>query len=105
MGGTLREHSSTECALRVCLNVASEAGADVLFLGGKDIALPIYGSGAASEAPECLRPVDALARCDGLIVASPAYHGTISGLVETRSIMPAGLANAGAPIWMVRRWA
>ena len=36
---------------------------------------------AASD-PRALALVDALARADGVILASPAYHGTVSGLVK-----------------------
>jgi len=82
LGGTMRERSSTECALRVSLDAASGAGAEILLLSGRDIAVPHYDPELPIESPECSRLIDALARCDGLIIASPAYHGTVSGLVK-----------------------
>jgi FMN reductase len=78
----MRKNSSTECALRISLDAASAAGAETLLLSGKDIAVPHYDPDLPIDSPECARLVDALARCDGLIVASPAYHGTVSGLVK-----------------------
>ena len=49
---------------------------------GQGLALPLYDPSSAARSPEAKTLVDAFRACDGLIVSSPAYHGTISGLVK-----------------------
>jgi FMN reductase len=82
LGGTPRPGSSTERALALSLEAAAEAGAETLMIGGPDLMLPMYNPGDAARTPEAARLVDAFRRCNGVIVGSPAYHGTISGLVK-----------------------
>lgn len=82
LGGTPRAGSSTEMALRTCLATAEAGGADTLLLGGRELLLPIYQPGLAHQTPQSRRLVEALRRCDGLVIASPSYHGTVSGLVK-----------------------
>jgi FMN reductase len=82
LGGTPRPGSSTERALALSLEAAAEAGAETLMIGGPDLMLPMYNPGDAARTPEAARLVDAFRRCNGVIVGSPAYHGTVSGLVK-----------------------
>jgi FMN reductase len=82
IGGTTRNGSSSEKALAVAMNAAADAGARVLTLAGAALELPMYAPERGWRAPEAQRLVDAFRRCDGLIVASPSYHGSISGLLK-----------------------
>jgi FMN reductase len=83
IGGTVKRDSSTEQALAVALSAAREAGAETEIFGGEFLAgLPHYGLVHSREAPGAERLVKALRRADGIIVASPGYHGSISGLVK-----------------------
>ncbi len=82
IGGTVNPGSSTEQALRTAGAAAEAAGADVAVFGGDYLrALPHYrGEGYGVEDGADL--VDAVRHADGVIVAAPGYHGTISGLVK-----------------------
>jgi FMN reductase len=82
LGGTTRANSSTEKALRASLRAAEAAGAETVLLGAADLALPMYAPEHDARTPEAERLVYELRRCDGVIVASPGYHGTLSGLVK-----------------------
>jgi FMN reductase len=82
VGGTLRTGSSTEQALQVCLAEAERAGASTVLLKGTDIVLPPYNPHQHSRTPEAQRFVDLIRQCDGLIIGSPGYHGSVSGLVK-----------------------
>jgi FMN reductase len=82
IGGTPRAGSSSEAALRTSLNAASALGAETLLVGGPQLLLPMYVPGEAQRSAESRFLVNALRRCDGIIVASPAYHGSVSGLVK-----------------------
>lgn len=82
LGGTLRPGSSTESALRIALDEARAAGADTELFGGADLArLPMYDP-ESENVDEALRLVESLRRADGVIIASPGYHGSVSGLVK-----------------------
>lgn len=82
VGGTPRPGSTTELALAVSLKAAAAAGAETVMIGGKDLMLPMYNPYDRSRSPEAARLVDHFRRCDGLIIASPAYHGSLSGLMK-----------------------
>ncbi len=81
IGGTARPGSSTEQALALALAAAAEAGADTRIFGGEALArLPHYLSPGSDSAGAEL--VAAVRAADGLVIASPGYHGSISGLVK-----------------------
>ena len=82
IGGTTRAGSSTERALAISLAAAAARGADTALIAGPALALPMYNPSSPERTPEAMRLVDLLKRCDGLVIASPAYHGSISGLVK-----------------------
>lgn len=82
IGGSSRPMAASERALRISARSAEDAGATVTFLTGRALMLPAYDTETADRAPEVARLVAALREADGLIVASPGYHGGISGMVK-----------------------
>lgn len=83
VGGTTRPNSSTERALRLALVAAEEAGATTTLFSGPDLAeLPMYAPEHPDRVEVAGRLVTELRRADGVILGSPAYHGSISGLVK-----------------------
>jgi FMN reductase len=83
IGGTTRAGSSTEKALRFALGVCAEAGAETYGFYGVDLVdLPMYAPENPARTEVAERFVTELRRADGIIVASPGYHGSVSGLVK-----------------------
>lgn len=83
IGGTTSPGSSTECALQIALAAAETAGAEVQMFDGPLISnLPHYRHGAVAQSAEAAALVEAVRKADGLIIASPGYHGSISGVVK-----------------------
>ena len=81
IGGSVDAGSQSERALRAVLAGVVDLGADVEIFSGLDLDLPPYHSGAV--VPEPARDyVTAVRRSDALVISSPGYHGTISGLVK-----------------------
>jgi FMN reductase len=72
----------TEYALLAALRAAEVDGAATISVMGPDLVLPMYAAGDSMRPPEARRLVEAFRRCDGVIIASPAYHGSLSGLVK-----------------------
>lgn len=83
IGGAANPGSSTERALTLALASAETAGARTqMFDGAALCELPHYLTAGSSEAPVAATLVAAIRAADGLIIASPGYHGSISGLVK-----------------------
>jgi FMN reductase len=81
LGGTTRSGSSTERALVAALEAAAHAGAETVLFDAPALQLPLYDpSVRATE--EGRRLVEEVRRADGLIIASPGYHGGPSGLIK-----------------------
>jgi FMN reductase len=83
IGGTTRAVSSTDRALRLSLQAAEEAGARTLLFGGAFLShLPHFAPENRERNEEQRQLVEMVRKADGLIVASPGYHGGVSGLVK-----------------------
>ncbi|GAA3291609.1 NADPH-dependent FMN reductase [Streptomyces cinereospinus] len=82
VGGSSRPESTAEQALRVVLDAAQQRGASVQLISGPSLAMPLYDPRQGATAPQARRLLSAIAGADGLVLASPAYHGGISGLVK-----------------------
>ncbi len=82
LGGTLRVNSSTERALRYCLESVERQGGRTRFFSGPDLDLPMYAPHELDRTPKALELVKALRDADAVVVGSPGYHGAISGLVK-----------------------
>ncbi|MGH6617329.1 NADPH-dependent FMN reductase [Sphingomonas sp.] len=82
IGGTQRLHSSSASALRFCLAVAERLNVRTRLFCGSDILLPVYDPADPERSPEASALVAALREADGVILASPGYHGGVSGLVK-----------------------
>jgi FMN reductase len=82
VGGTLRDSSTSERALRLALGLAGQMGCATEIFSGAAINLPPYDPADRQRTAEAKALVEALRRADGLILSSPGYHGTISGLLK-----------------------
>lgn len=82
IGGTLRPGSTSEKALRVALRAAQRHGANITALTGEDLLVPMYGQADAARSEAAVRLVRLMRDCDGIIVSSPSFHGSISGLIK-----------------------
>ena len=83
IGGTTVAGSSTERALRIATKGAEAAGMRTrLFDGAYLSRLPLYTPKMQNRTQEEHDFVAAIRECSGVILASPGYHGSVSGLVK-----------------------
>ncbi|MCX5272832.1 NADPH-dependent FMN reductase [Streptomyces virginiae] len=82
IGGSSRPGSTAELGLRVVLAEAARLGAQVTLVSGADLVMPLYDPRVAACPPQARRLLDEVASADGVVLASPAYHGTVSGLLK-----------------------
>ncbi len=84
IGGSTRAGSITERVLKAVLGLAAEAGARTTLASIRELDLPMYNDDVPSlEQPDVVHTLLANVRAaDGFILASPTYHGTISGALK-----------------------
>ncbi len=83
IGGTIGGVSSTERALRIALDAVEKQGYRTQMFGGADMArLPLYDPKATTRTPDEQAFVAAVREASAVIIASPGYHGSISGVVK-----------------------
>jgi FMN reductase len=82
VGGTTRSGSSSEKALRLVLEEARLLGAEVQLFAGPRIDLPMYAPGASQRTAQAMELIAALRCASGIVLASPGYHGSVSGLLK-----------------------
>lgn len=82
LGGTTRPGSTAERALGVCLAHAASLGCDTRLLGADDLPLETYDPARPERSERARALVATLRQADGIVLASPSYHGGLSGLVK-----------------------
>jgi FMN reductase len=82
IGGTLRDGSTSERALRIALGEAERLGARTRIFAGQLLNLTAYDPAEQNRNAVAVELVDALRGADGIIIATPSYHGSISGLIK-----------------------
>lgn len=83
IGGTIGGISSTERALKIALDAAGREGFRTRMFGGSDMArLPLYDPRATGRTTHEREFVETIRQASALIIASPGYHGSISGVVK-----------------------
>jgi FMN reductase len=81
VGGSVDAESQSDRALRAVMAALTDLGAAVSVYSGEDLDLPPYHSDA--ELPVRGREyIEAVRKADAIVIASPGYHGTVSGLVK-----------------------
>jgi FMN reductase len=84
LGGGLGGESHSLTALKIALEAAKQAGAQTELIDLQSVRLPFFEpSLELKDYPASVKDyIDRMARADGYLWASPAYHGTISGVVK-----------------------
>ena len=82
IGGSTRPESVTNRLLATCLAYTADLGARTEAIFGAELAsLPIFTAEATLE-PAGVRLLAAVRAADAVVIASPGYHGGMSGLVK-----------------------
>jgi len=98
IGGTSRPNSTSELAVRCALLAADALGARTHLIDGALISgLPLYVPGRTERTDEECAFIDAARKCDGVIVASAGYHGSITGPIKNALDLLEDLARDERP--------
>ena len=83
IGGSADADSTTTRLLRECLQLTATLGARTTMIDGVQLAeLPIFTPSGRGAPPAADALVEAVRRADAVVVATPGYHGGMSGLVK-----------------------
>ena len=83
IAGSLRSDSYSYLALQVAAERAKQYGATVEILDLREMDLPFCdGTSDYPDHPDVERLRAAVKRADGLILATPEYHGSVSGVLK-----------------------
>lgn len=83
IGGTTAPVSSSGQAVRAVLRAAEARGARVIMFDGPALAqLPHYAPTATERGGAARELIAALRAADGVVIGSPGYHGSVSGLCK-----------------------
>ncbi len=98
IGGTTRPGSTSERTLAKALQAAEALGARTQLFGGVMLSkIPIYDPSTAASSPELQELLEGVRQCDGVIIATPGYHGSVSGVVKNALDALDGLRTDGRP--------
>lgn len=79
LGGSLAEQSNSRFALEIALEGAAESGAATELLDIRALELPMYLPRCPNPPQSVLDFAEKVYAANGMVWASPLYHGTISG--------------------------
>lgn len=83
IGGSTGDGSVTSLLLQACLDAAAARGAQTMAFTGAQLAeLPIFDANGDAPAAAASGLVAAVRAADAVIIATPGYHGGMSGLVK-----------------------
>ncbi|MFD7447833.1 NADPH-dependent FMN reductase [Kitasatospora sp. NPDC059827] len=83
IGGTGRAGSTTDLALTLALRGAEQAGARTLKFDGAFLEqLPLFRPHHPGRVPAIRQLLARVAQADGVVLATPSYHGGVSALVK-----------------------
>jgi len=82
IGGTTRAGSSSELAIRNTLRFAQNMGARTDILCSSDLVIESYDPTVEVRSHNAQRLVQLMREADGIILASPSYHGSIPGVLK-----------------------
>jgi FMN reductase len=83
IGGTARASSTSERAVAEALRLACTFGARTKLFNGEFVAgIPLYIPDRAHRHANEVEFVSAVRECDGIIIGTPGYHGSLSGPIK-----------------------
>ncbi|MGH8960049.1 MAG: NADPH-dependent FMN reductase [Jatrophihabitantaceae bacterium] len=83
LGGSTGSASLTSRLLHDCLRLAEARGARTVAFDGPQLAeLPIFSADELPPSDVADELVDTVRRADAVVIATPGYHGSMSGLVK-----------------------
>lgn len=88
--------------MRHVTSAIERRGARIKLISGQSLQLPLYQPENPARSDDALALVAELAQADGIVIGSPGYHGSISGLVKNALDYAEDLRNDRRPYFSGR---
>ena len=82
LSGSYGKSSKNGMLVELALKKAADLGAEVLFWDLTEEPLPLVGAEGCWNDPITKKFQEEASNCDGFLVSSPEYHGTMSGVMK-----------------------
>ena len=82
LSGSYGKSSKNGMLVDLALKKAAELGADVVYWDLTEEPLPLVGAEGCWSDPITKKFQEEASNCDGFLVSSPEYHGTMSGVMK-----------------------
>ncbi|WP_331739307.1 NAD(P)H-dependent oxidoreductase (plasmid) [Streptomyces sp. NBC_00637] len=82
LSGSLRAGSTSDRVAQWCAQRVTATGATARVFTGAELDFPAYRPGLAAGHPGVAEYLAELRRADGVVLVSPTYHATVSGLLK-----------------------
>jgi len=82
IGGTTRAGSTSQRALHDALEHANRLGAATEMLTADELEFPTYAPERGAVDLRAAHMLELVAKCDGLVISTPGFHGGPSGLIK-----------------------
>ena len=85
VAGSLRQHSFNQRVLKVAINGAEKAGAEVIHINLNDFPMPLYNADDQDKFgfnEHTLRLQALINKADGLLIATPSYNGSLPAVLK-----------------------
>lgn len=84
IGGSMKKNSTSLWALERALKSTHALGATTELIALRELNLPIYDPNQSIDElpPNAKHLLDSVRKADALLLSTPAYHGTIAGIVK-----------------------
>lgn len=102
LGGTAKPDSSSERTLKFALERCAAHGARTMMFGGAALDFPMYTPLTTERTSKAAALIAALRSADGILIASPGYHGTLSGLIKNALDYAEDMARDAQPYFAER---
>jgi azobenzene reductase len=101
IAGSLRAHSNSTKVLRYMEKEIKKKGAEAALIDLRTAPVPIYNPDAVSVDPNTAKLIESVQKADGVILATPEYHGSISGALKNALDYMGKAQFAGKPVLSV----
>ncbi|MDD9265784.1 NADPH-dependent FMN reductase [Paenibacillus sp. GCM10023248] len=101
IAGSNRKNSTSTSLLQYIESLLTERDISVAFVDLFELPLPLFSPDNWEFHPNAKRVLEAVADGDGLIIATPEYHGSVSGTLKNALDYVTGGQMAGKPVLAV----
>ncbi|UUZ82783.1 NAD(P)H-dependent oxidoreductase [Paenibacillus sp. P26] len=101
IAGSNREGATSTILLRYIGRLLQAEHVSVTLIDLRELTLPLYSPGRGDLHPNAVRLLEAAGEADALVLATPEYHGSVSGVLKNALDYMNAAQVSGKPVLSV----